>query len=595
MKPLARFIDVFRDSPTYGLDRANLFSGLTIGIAGLLLNGAVLMALLPILLDPNDQDLRTLNEKLQIGQLLALILMGGATGFATLLIPLRLVSVFWGPRMGRYFDQVVLSGISPLKFVIGKATSQNLFLGLILFLLLPHFVLSLALGGVDLGIFAAGVVLIWLYCMALAMVTLWLSLYLNELLAAALVIFGGAMLAGFGCIPMRFQPFVMTPAPALIYPVWASFPGSVGRIPQSFFVLFAACAGCLTAVIVVSFVAIYLGPLFGIIRDNSTFGEVVHPGDSKRKRWFRLRLHIQRPSEIAFLYENRSAAFGGNEGLIRWGAAFCGLIVLLGTFHLLHGYYTWNWLFVQGGATSYRWWVYDFHARNLTIHGFGLVLAIFVFSHARNSTYLRIPFVRGRLVEVSRLDTRAFILFALVSTTASIAVPFLLERLAAVPNSTTFFPGLMYGNEGRPVNYLRVAVEGSVSLSAAALAVYAMHRYFCLIAWLKTVAALSVAALYLFVICMIPMFYAVLFFEVPLLRNTPVLSDMAPTIAMISPFALIMVLFNEFGPPLRGDVSTVPFYVAHGLLLVLMIVLTRRRGPKLRQTYLETPSRVADA
>src|SRR5262249_34398734 len=158
-----------------------LVSGFSIGTAALLLNGAVMMLVLPLMLDPDDRDFRALNENLGFGQLLALALLGGAAAFAAVLIPLRLLTVFWGPRVGRYFDQVVLSGIAPLRFVIGKATSQNLFLGLIVFLLLPYLVLSLTLGGVNVESFLAGLFLVWLYCMELALVTLWASLYLNEL------------------------------------------------------------------------------------------------------------------------------------------------------------------------------------------------------------------------------------------------------------------------------------------------------------------------------------------------------------------------------------------------------------------------------
>ena len=174
----------------------------------------------------------------------------------------------------------------------------------------------------------AGLFLVWLYCMALALVTLWASLYFNELLAALFVIVGAAIFAGLGCIPLSTQPFVMTPFPALLHPVYSSIPELAGEVPASFLPVFIACAVGLTVVIGVSLFAIHLGPLFGIIRENSTFGEVVRQGDSKRKRWFRLRLHIQRPSEIAFFYENRSGAFRRNEGLIRWGFGFAGLLLL---------------------------------------------------------------------------------------------------------------------------------------------------------------------------------------------------------------------------------------------------------------------------
>ena len=53
MSVVRRLIGVLRDSPTYGRDRANLISGFTIGTTGLLLNGAVLMLVLPLMVDPD--------------------------------------------------------------------------------------------------------------------------------------------------------------------------------------------------------------------------------------------------------------------------------------------------------------------------------------------------------------------------------------------------------------------------------------------------------------------------------------------------------------------------------------------------------------
>jgi hypothetical protein len=214
MKAVRRLIDLFRDSPTYGRDRANLIFGFSIGATALLLNGAVMMLVLPLMLDPDDPDYRQITEHVEFGQLLAMMLLGGGDGLCDRADSASTGDSFLGPRMGRYFDQIVLSGISPLRFVIGKATSQNLFLGLILFLLLPWLVLSLTLGGVDLSFFVAGLFLVWLYCMALALVTLWAPLYLNELLAAGVVILGAGALCAIGCAPLPIQPFVLTPVRA---------------------------------------------------------------------------------------------------------------------------------------------------------------------------------------------------------------------------------------------------------------------------------------------------------------------------------------------------------------------------------------------
>lgn len=591
MKSARDLVSLFLDSPTYGRDRANLVTASSIGTAGLLLNGAVLMLVLPLMLDPDDRDFRMLTENVEFGQLLALILLGGAAAFATLLIPLRLVSVFWGPRVGRYFDQIVLSGISPLRFVIGKAMSQNLFLALILFLLLPYLVLSLTLGGVELDFFLAGLFLVWLYCMALALATLWMSLYLNELLAAILVLATATTFAVLGCIPIRIQPFVMTPFPALLHPVYSSIPYFDARIPQDYFLVFASCAGCMAALIGASLFGISLGPLYGIIRENSTFGEVIRAGDSKRKRWFRLRLHIQRPSEIAFLYENRGQAFRRHEGLIRWGAGFLGLLLLSGAAYWLFLYFMSTFMSRVSG-TSMRWPVYEFHAMHLTIHGCSVALAVVLFSHAKNSTYLKLPFCCGRPVEVSRLDTAAFLAFLLISTAAAVAIPLSFERFFAAPMGNTIFPDRMYGTQGRPVDYLRIAIEGSAVISIAGLTVYAFQRSQCLTAWMKTTTFLVVVAnVYFCFVCLLPLFVAALSIEVPEFRRIPLVAEWAPTISLSSPITVMMTLFNEMGSRFPRDVSTAPFYIVHGVLLGVAVLELRRRGRKLREMYLMGPVR----
>jgi hypothetical protein len=589
MKVARRLIDLFRDSPTYGRDRANLISGFSIGMTALLLNGAVMVLVLPLMLDPDDADFREITEHVEFGQLLAMMLLGGATAFATVLIPLRLVTVFWGPRTGRYFDQIVLSGISPLRFVIGKATSQNLFLGLILFLLLPWLVLSLTLGGVDLSFFAAGLFLVWLYCMALALVTLWASLYLNELLAAGAVICGAVVIAGFGCAPLPIQPFILTPFPVLIHPLYKAMPFFDGRYPQDVLPIFVSCVVGISVVICVSMFAISLGPLYGIIRENSTFGEVVRAGDTKRRRWLRLRPHIQRPSEIAFFYENRSQSFRQHEGGIRWGLGLGGITLLSVGAFLTFVYLVATYVVVPGGP-PYRYWVYDFHMTYLWIHSVGVLLAIFLFSHSKNTTYLRIPIIRGREAEVSRMDTTAFLLFLVVSTTGAIMAPFYFERMFALPGGDTIFPEMMYVTEGPRLDYLRIAVEGNVVISIAALVIYSMHRFLCLLSWMRTGAFLGLIGGYFVAVCGIPVFFAMFIMEMHReFDRFDFLAECAPSLAMISPVAVISNLFREMGPRIPRDTSTVPFYVAHAFLLAVIIFGIRRRSRKLREQYLQGP------
>lgn len=590
MNAVRRLAGLFRDSPTYGRDRANLISGFSIGTAGLLLNGAVLILVLPLMLDPDDRDFRVITENVEFGQLLALILLGGATAFATYLIPLRLVTVFWGPRGGRYFDQIVLSGITPMRFVIGKATSQNLFLALILFLLLPWMVLSMTLGGVEIGSFLAGVFLIWLYCMALALVTLWLSLYLNELLAAWLIMGGATILSVLGCLPFpMFQPFVVTPFPALIHPLYTSLPFFDGRFPHEFAPVFFSCAIGMSIVICVSLFAIYLGPLYGITRENSTFGEVVKVGDNRKKRWFRLRLHIQRPSEIAFFYENRAGdGLARYEGLIRWGAALTGLtVVSLGASLTLIYFLS---TVLIGGGTPFRYWVYDFHVAYLVIHGCGLVLAAFVFSHARNSTLMSVPVVPGVRAKISTLDTLAFVAFLMLSTGVAMATPVIFHRVVASPAGHTMFPDLMWVTEGRPVDYVRIATAGVLAISTAGVLVYCLHRYVCLLTWVRSLSFAGIAGFFFLVVCLLPMPLALIFMEVEELSRIPAFEFIAPRLAMLSPVVLTGFLFNEMGGDFPDDLSLVPHFALHLSLIAFIIFRIRRRSRNLNETYLTGPA-----
>jgi hypothetical protein len=586
MNAVRRFLGLFQNSPTFGRDRANLISGITIGTTSLALNGVILVMVLPLMLNPNDTGFRRLTENMEFGQLLGLILLGGATAFATLLIPMRLATVFMAPRIGRYFDQIVLSGITPLRFLIGKATSQNLFLGLSLFLLLPWFVLVLSLGGLDWSVFLANMFLVWLYCMMLALVMLWLSLYLNEVLAMLVLVYGAAVLCGLGCVPFPYQPFIVTPFPALMHSVYAAVNVPDIEPTRSFFSVFASCAVGMSIVSGMSLAAIYLGPLYGIIRDNSTFGEVVRTGDSKRKRRFRFRLHIQRPSEIAFFYENRGDTFRKNEGLVRWGTVFLCLLTLSGVVWSLTILLTARQFSMMTAANyGYQFLVYELYVICHTIHGIGLVLAVFLFSHARNTTYLRLPLMFGWKAEVSRLDTIGFVLFLLISTATSIGVPVWIDHVVASPAGATMFPAQKYVTDGGPIDFARISIEGTLAISVAGLTVYLLQRTLCLAMWLKTAAMVSVTFFYLGAVCIIPFIVGVMAREIPELRNNPVIQENAMQMAMMSPFMVFMFLYREMGPVPAHNLSTVPFYLLHCLIIVFCLLAMWSRGRRLRMEY----------
>lgn len=587
MKLLRGLIGLFQDSPTYGRDKANLLSGFTIGTAALLLNIAVLIMVGPLMIDPDDPDFRVITQNVEFGQLLSLILLGGATALATLVIPFRLITVFWGPRIGRYFDQIVLSGITPLRFVIGKVTSQNLFLALVLFLLLPYLVLSITLGGMDFPTFIAGVFLVWLYCMMLALLTLWATLYLNDLIAAVFAIGAASLLIGLGCIPYTPHPFVFTPLPALLHPLYGSIPELAGFITWKFSETFLFCSAGMTTLCAVALFGIYLGPLYGIIRENSTFGEVVRPGDSRKKRWLRLRQHIQRPSEMAFFYENRSDTFRRWEGLIRWGLGFGGLVALAGGCRILFAWMLTGILTRPAGANS--WFAYEFHVSNLVMYGISILLAVFLFSHAKNTVFIKIPVCLGRAAQVSRLDTLAFISFLLFSLAATIGMPLYFEHYISGPAGFTLFPDALPNRRGpSEVDFMRVMLEGTAVITVCGIVLYAIHRTMCLGTWLRTSAVVASASLYFVFVCLVPMAFAAFYFEFPEWRNTLHFGEWGPLAAVASPITAFGIIFKEVGRNFPVD-TTLPFYAGHGLILIVTLFAAFRQTRQLRKQYIEEP------
>lgn len=594
MTVLQRILRQFHDSPTHERDRANLMSAFTVGATALVLNFVILGMIAPLILDPDDRDFRALTENIEFGQLLALILLGGATALATLLIPFRLATVFMGPRIGRYFDQIVLSGITPFRFVIGKATSQNLYLGLILLLLLPYLVLSITLGGMDVVTFLAGVFLVWLYCMMLATVTLWASLYVNELLSAVLVVGLFSIFCGLGCAPIPVQVFTITPFPVLLQPVYASLPDMSADVYNEYWALYAGSVTLMTSIGCIAMFCIYLGPLYGIIQDNSTFGEVVRKGDSKRKRWFRLRHHIQRPSEIAFFYENRGTSLRSHEGLIRWGlgsllihatglVGFVGFVVLMG------------FLISQWGPPG-RNWAPGFRGIILAIHGIGVTLAALLFSHGRNTTFVRLPVIRRWKPEVARLDTLCFLAYLIGSTSLAIATPHLFEQFVATGEDTSiFYLDPEFSERWAPFGLDQMSVEGTLIISVAGLTIYCLLRYLALTTWLKSLAFGLTAVLYIFFMLLLPFVPALLTDEVIELRRITILREWTPHIAMASPATSIVRLFSRLGPAFPDQPSSLPFYVAHGFMIVVLLLAIRRTSRSLRASYLTPPEEGASS
>ncbi len=598
MSAIRQLMSIFGNSPTYARDRVNLVSSLTIGFAALVLNGSVLIAVLILLFDP--REFSGLAERVEFGQLLGIVLLTGATIFATLLIPLRLSGVFMGPRIGRYFDQVVLTGISPIRFLMGKVTSQNLYLGLMLFLMLPWFVLVLAVGGLDWEVFLGNLFLVWLYCMMLALLMLWLSLYFNEVLALLIILALAAVFCPLGGVQIPYQPFVITPLPALLresYEVSSFFPQEYIRSYGSIFLSSVLVMGvaCLSAM-----VGICVGPLYGIMRDNSTFGEVVLPGDSKRKRWLRLRYHIQRPSEIAFFYQNRSDVFRSWEGVLRWGSS---LLLLLGAMAAVWGFYGYV-MFQQYQAfrkSTQNFWSFFYMESNIgaeVIHGFTMAIGAIVFNHARNTVYQKVRCFGRFKATVSRLDWMSFLLILVLSSSLCYGLPTWLHESYGPPNEPVGIPGPSfelqdtsdwYVKRYSGMNIWHVHLESTIILSICAMTIYVMLRALSLLTWVKTLAVF-VGAVAFVVVCMLGPFLLALFSRFLFTMEFDITREWA-WITMMSPVASLGVIYREMTGPMMEEQSTWPFYLYHLTLITAFGLFIRQVGGTVKRNSLAWQAR----
>lgn len=570
-----------------------------VATAAVLLNVFILSLIFPFLLEPDDRDYRSLTESLGFGGLFSLILLGGTLVIATVMIPFRLATVFLGPRIGRYFDQIVLSGISPFRLLIGNVTAQFNLIGLLLFLMLPHVVLAITFGGFQVSIFFACLILLVSYCVMLSLCTLWFSLHVNEIIAGLAVVALVVICGIFGGIPAAPQPMLMTPVPAFLQPVYAAIPMLANHRPfESFWSVFAGCLACMSVISCVAALCIHLGPLYGIVKSNSTFGEVVKPGDASKRKRFRFRLHIQRPSEIAFLYQNRGSLLTRYEGLIRWGLGFSVLLLAVAIAETLRTYFTIDLSRNMGSsdANANPRFAYGFHTIGLVRHGITLVLGIFLFSHSRNTTLQSVSVVGKKTATVSRLDWIGFLGLMLLSSAANIGVFLSLEYSALLQNGFTLMPSSYTASSDywRRISLPRLLYEGTLALNLCGLTAYLMQRWFCQKLWMKLVAFFWTYVAYGVLICGLPMLPLLIIEELSYRGNAGILRAIGAAIAMISPGMQLAVIGGENSSRIPFHFFWWMFYLSQAAMLFVLIRAYKAGNRRLAGELLD-PSAIENA
>ncbi|MDA0810782.1 MAG: hypothetical protein O3C21_00095 [Verrucomicrobia bacterium] len=323
------------NSPTHERDLATMFTPIRLGVWFLFLNATLIFAIGSVFFALSEYSASqwqdgmigmTDENSLQavgLSDILTSVIFLSLSAFVTIFVPIRVVGPIMGPRMGRYFDQIVLSGISPVRYFVGKVLSQNVFLAVIAVAAMPYLVLCISLGGISVKYALLGIFVLAVYANVLALVTLLLSVFAGEIasILITLVMFTAAFIAGL--VPFAPNPVPFSPAAVFLAPLQHL----MGHTEQLFDIqnispgqlqlaIFLATA---LPIALICIIWLVLGPLNCILQDNGTFGEVVLKGDSKKRGFMKRRLMLRLRSEISFFYENRAPWLKRWDFVLRWG------------------------------------------------------------------------------------------------------------------------------------------------------------------------------------------------------------------------------------------------------------------------------------
>jgi hypothetical protein len=324
MRRLPRaFLDFVWDNPSAEHDARTILSspkvGLWLGIEILLLILACLGT--SLVLPQMERDFRQLAVSVGAAPYLVASVMIMLTGFVTVIVPLRASGLMEGPRWRGYMDQLVTTGMSPLRYYAGKwATSQPFFFAL-LGASVPFVVLFGLLGEIFWWRTAITYAVIYGYCNLLLLVAFGLGAILHEVIALLVTIFtfiGLIVLdlcpvpSTLSVTPIRYisLPFVEALAGAeadIVYPMMARARPFGLDLPWPVWAAFLW--GCIALVAILTCA---VGPLHTSAPGLNNFGALVLPGDRKRAFFRRLRPFLTRRVELSFLFENRGPR------MVRW-------------------------------------------------------------------------------------------------------------------------------------------------------------------------------------------------------------------------------------------------------------------------------------
>lgn len=342
-RALRDFLAYAWDNPSAEQDARTILSspklGLWLGLEVLII--AVGAALALFVLPAEDRAVGAAVVAVGSGPYLIFVTLGIVALFLTFFVPVRATGMLEGPRWRGYLDQIVTTGISPLRYHAGKwATSQPFFLAL-LAASLPFVVLFGLLGGATIGRTALAYVVLYAYANLLLLVTMGLSVVFHEVIAllGSWLIFATLIVIDLCPIPSSLA--CLTPVRFLVQPIAGALAGAraplVDRLygaPTPFGVELpwpAWALGVWAFLSAIAVGALMLGPLHPFPPGLNNFGTVVLPGDGARAFFRRMRPLAARRVELAFLFENRGPRLVRLTLPLRWlqQLALGGLVMLL--------------------------------------------------------------------------------------------------------------------------------------------------------------------------------------------------------------------------------------------------------------------------
>ncbi|MEE9264769.1 MAG: hypothetical protein V3V11_09965, partial [Vicinamibacteria bacterium] len=125
-------------------------------------------------------------------------------GVLAVLLPLRLAGHIEGPRAGRAFDQVVVTGVSPLRMCLGNWALGLVYAALVLAVTLPYEILAYVFGNITISHILESYGTLLLYSNVIIGISLGIAVATSEwlmvpLTVCLLAVFG--ILSGIGIVP----------------------------------------------------------------------------------------------------------------------------------------------------------------------------------------------------------------------------------------------------------------------------------------------------------------------------------------------------------------------------------------------------------